>query len=109
MNKFDSKTEKKFSLLLNKANIRWINQYRLGRKKYDFFLIDYKIIIEVDGDYWHSNSKTEHFIDAHFKKKIIKNDALKNIIAEQAGFKLIRIWESDIDTMSVEKLKNLLK
>lgn len=109
MNKFDSKLEKTFSKLLDKAGIKWINQFKIGRKRYDFYLPDSDTIIEVDGDYWHGNVITENYIDRPFKKKIFKNDALKNIMAENAGFRLIRIWETDIKTMTVSQLRELLK
>lgn len=98
--KFDSKLEESFSKMLDDEKISWINQYRIGEKKYDFYLPKYNILIEIDGDYWHSNSNTGFIVDKKFKKKIFRNDILKNLLAEQNGFKLIRIWEADLKKMN---------
>lgn len=104
--KFDSKLEEIFAKMLDDEKIVWLNQYRIGVKLYDFYLPKYNLLIEIDGDYWHSNSNNGFIVDKKFKKKIFKNDILKNLIAEQNGFKLIRIWEKDLKKM---KSSDILK
>lgn len=106
--KFDSKLEILFSQMLDKENIKWINQYKIGKKKYDFYLPKYDTLVEIDGDYFHSNSNSGFIVDKYFKKKIFKNDIMKNIIAEQNGFKLIRIWETDLKKMDSKDIFGLL-
>lgn len=108
MAKFDSKLEQKFSKLLDSCNIKWMNQFKIGKKRYDFYLPEYDLLVEIDGDYIHTNFNEGYFIDSRFKKKIIKNDALKNLMAEQAGYKLIRIWETDLNKMNSTNLKEIL-
>ena len=64
---------------------------------YDFYLPDYEIIIEVDGDFFHSNPK--FYPDGPIYKTQIKNnlnDQQKNQWAKDNGFKLLRFWENDI-------------
>lgn len=108
--KFGSHLEEKFAQILNKAGIRWIGQYGLQRKRYDFFLPEYSLLVEIDGNYIHTNSKEGFHIDKKFKKKIFRNDALKNIMAKQAGFKLIRIWESELLNLNHTNIReHLLK
>jgi very-short-patch-repair endonuclease len=107
--KFGSKLEEKFSKILIEAKIKWVMQYKLHRKLYDFFLPDYKTLIEIDGNFIHSNEKAGFIISKPFLRKIYKNDALKNVLAEQAGLRLIRIWEEDLKTLTAEQLKELLK
>ena len=73
--------------------------FKRSWKHYDIALDDYPILIEVDGDYWHGN---EEFIkESRSKRNLMQlknkqNDYLKNWLAKSNGFKLLRIWESDI-------------
>ena len=53
------------------------------------------MLIEADGDYWHSNPNK--FIELNEVQLINKtNDKFKNKLAEEKGFNLIRFWETDI-------------
>lgn len=106
---FGSKLEARFASFLKKSGIYWISQYKIKNKYYDFFLPKYRLLIEIDGDYIHTNNKAGHFITNHFKKKIFRNDALKNLIAETAGFKLIRIWETDLNNLNENNIKSYLE
>ena len=64
----------------NKNDIEWLNR----AFRYDFYLNDYKIIIETDGGF-------------HSKEDTIKRDKEKDILARNNNFKLIRIdcYKSD--------------
>jgi very-short-patch-repair endonuclease len=107
--KFGSKLEVKFSKILTKANIKWIKQYKLKNKYYDFFLPEYNVLVEVDGNYIHTNPNAGFFIDKRFKRRIKRNDSFKNILAEQKGFKLIRIWESELENFNLNDFMLKLK
>jgi len=62
---------------------------------YDFCLTDLKILIEVDGDYWHGGpGVTTHWSGVEMTKK---TDDVKNQIANQHNYKIIRLWESEIN------------
>jgi len=63
-------------------------------KSYDFKIKNKPIIIEVDGDYWHGNPKKKHYYK--YVNEIKDNDKLKEDIAKKKGYKVIRLWESDI-------------
>jgi len=83
---------------LDKANISYYFQYFITEdgicKSYDFKLKGKPIIIEVDGDFWHGNPNTKnHHI--HVDETII-NDGVKTKMAEELGYKIVRLWESDI-------------
>jgi very-short-patch-repair endonuclease len=64
---------------------------------FDFFLPDYNVYIEVDGDYFHSNPKMYPYGPKTKTQKInFYRDNVKNKYCEQTGIELIRFWESDI-------------
>jgi very-short-patch-repair endonuclease len=87
----------KFKELLLKNNIKFEEEKISDCWCFDFYLPDYNILIEVDGDYFHSNpirwkngpiSKTQK-INHH-------RDIKKNEYCIKNNFMLIRFWEHDI-------------
>lgn len=84
----------------------WLEELQIGYKSqffittdsktfsYDFYLPEYKTIIEVDGDYWHGGpGVTEHWYGVETTKQ---TDLLKDEIAQSCGYKMIRLWGSTI-------------
>jgi len=63
------------------------------KKRYDFFLPEYNTLIEFDGHFWHKQTIAE--CEYEFQKENLKNDLLKNKIAEDLGYRLIRIYGID--------------
>lgn len=73
------------------------DQFKIEKRYFDFYLVDYNILIEVDGDYWHANPKFYKKKNLNeFQKESLKRDIIKNKIAETHNIKLIRFWEWDI-------------
>ena len=70
------------------------SQFKLEGKIYDFILND-SLLIEFDGDYWHSLEKN------------IKNDKIKDQIALKNGYKIFRVKESK--AKDIEILKKIKK
>lgn len=93
-----NKLEKLVADFLKKNNIKYIFQFFINKdgicKSYDFKIKNKPIILEIDGDFWHGGpgSKT-HWKDV---KKVKKNDILKERIAKEEGYKIIRFWESEL-------------
>jgi very-short-patch-repair endonuclease len=73
---------------------------------YDFYLPEYNILIEVDGDFWHCNPST-HLPQYESQKKNIKKDQIKNEWAKENGYKILRFWEYDINN-NLEDVKKIL-
>jgi very-short-patch-repair endonuclease len=99
-----SKLETKITDCLDKLNISYISQFRLGRKIYDIRILNTDIIIEVNGDFWHGNPnfyKDDDIIHHPFKhvtaKELWIKDEKKKEIAESKGFNIIYIWEDEIN------------
>lgn len=59
----------------------WINIKGYSPKEYDFYIPSLNLLLEIDGEYWHSLPKN------------IENDKYKNDLAKVAGYKLLRIPE----------------
>lgn len=89
--------EKKVEACLNGLGVEFVSHQKLGRYIPDFQIKNTKIIIEVQGDYYHCNPrlypdgpKNEHQI------KYIINDYYKKCFYLGNGYILIELWEHDI-------------
>jgi very-short-patch-repair endonuclease len=72
---------------LTSRGIEYIEQYNLGNKfALDFFLPEYGIVVECDGDYWHRLPKN------------VARDKSKNAYVKACGFSMYRFWESEINS-----------
>ena len=105
-----SKLEKTFANILDLLEIRYETSYYAKDIKafYDVFLPDYNILIEVDGDFWHTNPLK--YPDGPKNKCQIKNklrDKVKTQWAADNGYKLLRFWENDINN-NIKQVKQTL-
>jgi very-short-patch-repair endonuclease len=99
---YSSKLEDRVAAMLDELGIKYKRQWFIGRKSYDFALPG-KVLIEVQGDYWHANPQI-YKADDVFKgndrgqtaQMIWDHDAEKKRHAESKGFSVIYIWESDM-------------
>lgn len=94
-----SKLEKKFAKeFLKKLGVKYEEQFYAEsiKRYYDFYLTDYRVIIEVDGDYWHSYNKVYEEMTPT-QKRNARVDKIKNEWALSHGIPIIRIWEHDIN------------
>lgn len=91
--KYDSKPEIEFATYLEQAGIGFKKQFiiqfgRIGvdrfRHAYDFHILDTNILVEIDGDYWHS------------KPGAVERDAECDKVASQRGYHVIRIKTSNL-------------
>jgi len=85
----------------------------LGYKQFDFGIKEHKILLEVQGDYWHGNP--EIYAENKLNKTQIekkRKDKIKKEFALKHGFKLFYIWEKEInnsDFRVLEKIKKEIK
>jgi very-short-patch-repair endonuclease len=112
-----SKLEIGFDIFFKLLSIQYESSYKIKSITktfiYDYYLPEYKCLVEIDGDFWHCNPNTKYALPES-KSQIanVKNDKLKNKWAKQNGFKLLRFWETDINTnpkLITETLKRELK
>ncbi len=97
-NSKDTKCELAVAKHFDELNIEYIKQYKLTsidfkNRFYDFYLPKYNMLIEVDGRYWHGGSERKPSnIDAK-----LYNDDFKNKLAKMQGYKLVRVWDNEVD------------
>lgn len=82
---------------LKRLDIEYISQYRVENFLYDLYISRWNLLIECDGDYWHS------------LEKAIERDKLKDECAKRNGFKLLRLKEKTIKSYDFDLREYLLE
>ena len=105
-----SKLEKKFAKeFLDKLGVRYEEQFEAKdiKRFYDFYLSEYRVLIEIDGDYFHGYGKV-HEEKSPMQKRNERVDRIKDEWAISHGYPLIRIWEHDINE-NPQKVLDMLR
>ena len=99
-----SKLECKFMEILDEIgfikDVDYIHNHLVLNIKtfFDFYMPNNKIIIEVDGDFYHCNPNSRYSNPEYdIQKKNLYNDKRKNVWCENHNINLIRYWEKDIN------------
>ncbi|MCK9417406.1 very short patch repair endonuclease [Candidatus Dojkabacteria bacterium] len=108
-----SSLEIRIGKILMMMNIPFETQKIIDGKISDFLLKNTKILIEIQGDFWHANPclYKQNDILNHPKKRITANeiwnrDLNKMYLLEKSGYKIIYIWENNMNKMTDEELEN---
>ena len=79
--------------------------------QYDFIIKGKRILVEVNGDYWHGNPNKFNLDGSDGKRKLndiqiakIETDELKLEFAKSHNFEVIYIWEEEINNCDFSKL-----
>lgn len=100
----NASTEIKFLLLLRGAKIRgWRRNYPLLGKP-DFSFPKHKLVVFLDGCFWHAhgctgrmpNRNTKHWVAKFARNK--KRDLFVTKQLKIKGWRVVRIWECDLAT-----------
>lgn len=94
---------------LRLLRIEYVPQYnQIGKYWCDFYLPEYNLILEVDGDYWHANPEKYSEEDLIGAKKMKAKDIweydekkTKDII--DAGYNILRIYGSKLQCISTDE------
>lgn len=117
----DTKPELLLRKALWKNKIRYRVNYKKLPGKPDIVITKYKIVIFCDGDFWHGHNwairgkksleeELQDYSD-YWRNKIIKNverDNKNTKLLYAMGWKVIRIWESDIEK-NLDECVNTIK
>ena len=82
-------------------------QYKFKNRYFDFGLESEKLLIEIDGDYWHSKGIVYEDMNNQ-QRNTFRNDIYKNDLVNKSNWKLIRIWVSELEKLSASDLHNIL-
>ena len=102
--------EKTVENFLIESDIKYKYSFILNRRQFDFILLNSKCVVECDGDYWHANPAIYERLgrEPSEKQKMKRlDDKIKNKIAEDNGYKILRFWEHDINN-NFEYVKNAI-
>lgn len=69
-------------------------EYKMKYYSIDIAFPEKKIAIEMDGDFWHVNEEKGFSPIFQAQKKNIANDMRKNSYLKNAGWTVIRVWQS---------------
>lgn len=114
-----TKPEIKVEQYLIQNNVNYDYSCIMGSGKrcfqYDFIIHKKRILIEVQGNYWHGDPNKYNNDGTDGKRKLndtqkqnIEKDLLKKQFAEEKGFKIIYIWETEINNNNFSKLQEIL-
>ena len=81
----DTSIELKMQNILRENNIKFEKQKPLLKKYIVDIFIKPNIVIECDGDYWHNRPGAQ------------ERDKLRNVNLTNAGYKVLRFWEHEIN------------
>lgn len=84
--------------LLDSLNINRIDEYNIKYYSIDIYLPDSNLMIEIMGDYWHTNPTTKYKeCKSQPQKDTVHRDKRKHTYtANQYGIEILYLWESDI-------------
>jgi very-short-patch-repair endonuclease len=106
---FKSKPEKKMKRILKSLGVEFTHQKYVRDIEHsywaDFYLPNENLIIEVDGIYYHANSK--YYPDRENlherQKKKVELDKFRTKELKEKGYKVLRFWENEFDECIVKK------
>lgn len=101
--KTNTKPEREFKEILDSNDIKYKQSFFLDKKIYDFYLPEYNTLVEVDGVYWHGKGLDDNVLN-ETQLKNRKNDAIKNKIAKDNSYELIRIWGDEVKQFNINKI-----
>lgn len=108
ISKTNSKPQQIVDSLLDKYNIPYQKEKGLTYYCVDNYLTNSNLIIEVMGDYWHSNPiKFQNKINKVQYERIPKDKAKHTYIKNQYKIEILYLWENDLYN-DIEKCEKLL-
>ena len=106
-----SKLETRIADSLARLRIGFTSQFALRGRSFDFKIHKSKILIEVNGDFWHANpaqykaNELVHLPGKPMKaSKLWEKDNKKVKLAEINGYSVVTIWETELNKMDEKEL-----
>jgi G:T-mismatch repair DNA endonuclease (very short patch repair protein) len=105
--------ENKIGIFLSEKNIKYIKQFYKEKFSYDYYLVDYKIILEYNGTYWHCDPRLYEANFYHTRRKMTAQemwdyDKKRMEVAKKYANDVIVVWESDVVKMTDVEFKQFI-
>ena len=100
----NSGLESKIGEGLTQLGVEFIRNFYINRNQYDFYIKNYNLILEIQGDFWHANPekyKSDDILNFPNTNGVIasdiwKKDEIKKKKAIDNGYQIDYLWETEI-------------
>ena len=99
-----TKLEDKAKKILSKLKIEFTSYYIIKDKFVVDFYFPPKLIIQVDGEYWHGHPRFEPLTERQIKQR--RRDMAQDKYLTTCGYVVERIWERDVN---LDRFRNILQ
>jgi len=89
-----SKLQRKIIPILDQLGIEWQEEYKIRWWQFDYYLPEYSILIEVQGNYWHAKPEI-----------IVRDKRKRTFISNNTKYRLLEIWEDEFKDLIALKNK----
>lgn len=94
----DTKIEKKIQGYLQQLQVSFVSHKHISEIEHsyqcDIFVPQYNLVIECDGNYWHNYPDGTAI------------DMIRTMELIHSGYKVLRLWESEVNKMTIEEFRN---
>lgn len=96
---FERKTKPQIKVdeMLTELNIKYENEYNCKYYSIDNYLTDYNLMIEINGDYFHSNPLRFSELNQMQVKGIVRDKRKRTYIKRYKDIDVLYLWETDIN------------
>lgn len=112
-------TEQRMRKILESNNIQYLPHFCIKRSRFKWYIYDFlingKLILEMQGDYYHANPKyyeaEDTIVVAHKREKaseIWERDKKKKTKAKKSGYRYKAIWEDLLNKISDKEAFELI-
>jgi len=107
-----SKLEDSFAELLEQENINFERHFVFKKREFDFLLVDYNVLIETHGCFYHCCKKHSPEAKYAFQRANLRNDQYKvKLVKFDRTYNLLVIWEHEMDktNLVVERVNKFIE
>ncbi len=87
--------EKQVKALLGQLGVSYVEQAPIGYYTVDFLIPSLRLVVQADGDYWHAHPD-KYPVPTQRQHKQRRLDASCDSFLHNQGYRVLRLWESDL-------------
>jgi hypothetical protein len=109
ISKTNSELQQKVNYMLDNLNVKFISEKSFTFFTVDNYLVDYKLIIENMGTYWHcDHRKYEKIIYENHVDRIKRDKSKHSYLKNNEDIEILYLWEEDVNN-NIELCKRLIE